>query len=402
MTYTPTSDGSCDTSSSVSQSPTHTYTANGSYTVTLQSGTSLQFQSTATVVVGASGTGTVGATLIATPTSGASPLSVSFSTGRIISGGSYSIDFGDGSTQPLSAGNCINATSDSSCTYGTTHTYASAGTYSVKLIDGNGTAVASLDISVTEGSGSGTQALTNLISPAGSSQTSGTQGSGTGISFSAVDIGSNSGASSSDFTGALSQVTGYGPAQGNIFMNGNGATFFGQESGNNSAVAGFYGSDTLGGQSQGLVASLCQSRPWASSVLSYVIPPSFFDGLCSWRGYQVGQTTSTPQVTLQQQPRPKPQPAATSSAPTQPSVAAQAQIWAVPSAVPLGSRTSIFWNTQGVASCTETSPDGNFTQNSLSGGASTVPLTGATTFTISCLDPSGNPITDFVTVQISD
>jgi hypothetical protein len=109
-------------------------------------------------------------------------------------------------------------------------------------------------------------------------------------------------------------------------------------------------------------------------------------------------------VTLSQQTQTQTvaQPAPTSSAATTTtSTPAQAQIWAVPASVPLGARTSVFWNTQGVTNCTETSPDGSFTENSLSGAAATVPLTGATTFTISCVDPSGNPVTNYVTVEIS-
>ena len=73
----------------------------------------------------------------------------------------------------------------------------------------------------------------------------------------------------------------------------------------------------------------------------------------------------------------------------------------MPATVPLGARTTIFWNTENVTNCTETSPDGSFSQTSLSGGAATVPLTEATTFTISCLDSQQNPATDYVTVSIA-
>jgi hypothetical protein len=76
-------------------------------------------------------------------------------------------------------------------------------------------------------------------------------------------------------------------------------------------------------------------------------------------------------------------------------------IWAVPAAVPLGARTTIFWNTQGVTNCTETSPDGSFNQNSLSGGAATVPITGATTFSISCDAPDGSHVTGYVVVNLA-
>ncbi len=171
----------------------------------------------------------------------------------------------------------------------------------------------------------------------------------------------------------------------------------------NTEVAGFYGGDTFGTtQSQGVIASMCQSRPWASSVVSFVIPSSFFDSLCAWRGYQVGTPApppSTSTVLIQQgvpkqgTPPPPPPPAV--------SVLPEVDIWAVPAKVTLGGRTSIFWNTKGVASCKETSPDGSFNENTLSGGASTVPLSGATTFSISCLTPDGKPVTDYVTVNLA-
>lgn len=208
-------------------------------------------------------------------------------------------------------------------------------------------------------------------------------------------------------------------ASGDIFLTNSGATIYAgaQNVGNNTVVAGFYGSDTFGGQQpQGLVAQMCQSRPWASGFLSSIIAPSFFDGLCSWRGYQVGTPqVSTPVVQIQQS---APQQQTTSQNTTAStstnsntnsntnsgltsSVPPKVSIWASPASVPLATRTSIFWNTQGVTQCKETSPDGNFNQSSLSGGASTVPLTGPTTFTIACLDVNGNPVTGSVTVNLS-
>lgn len=195
---------------------------------------------------------------------------------------------------------------------------------------------------------------------------------------------------------------------GNIFLQGNGVTITANSlnTDNNSVVAGFYGSNTLGGQQpQSLAANLCQNRPWSAGLFGGIIPASFFDGLCTWQGYQVG--TSTPQtapVVEVQQTTPAPavsQPVTTAPATTTSSVPAKVQIWAVPASIPLNTRTSIFWSTQGVTNCTETSPDGSFNQTSLSGGAATVPLESATTFTISCADSSGNPVTGYVTVNLS-
>lgn len=183
-----------------------------------------------------------------------------------------------------------------------------------------------------------------------------------------------------------------------------GATIFARsrDAQSNTEVAGFYGSTISGNnQPQGLAARMCQSRPWSGAVVSFVIPPTFFDSLCASRGYQVGapepvvqQTTaisSVPEVvattTLQQQ----------SISTVEPEV----DIWAVPTDVPLGSRTSIFWNTKGVTSCFVSSPAGNFEERALSGGAATVPLTNETTFTIVCTSANGETIEDSVVVGLS-
>ena len=203
-----------------------------------------------------------------------------------------------------------------------------------------------------------------------------------------------------------------GGMTGNIFLQNNGATIVANSlnPGNNSSVAGFYGSNTFGGaQSQGIAANLCANRPWQGGLLGGIIPASFFDGLCTWQGYQVGSSTpqtvpvvqvqqTTPAPTTTSHPTTPVTPVATT---TTPSVPGKVQIWAVPASVPLNTRTSIFWSTQGVTNCTETSPDGSFNQSSLSGGAATVPILGATTFTISCIDGGGNPVTGYVTVNIS-
>lgn len=196
---------------------------------------------------------------------------------------------------------------------------------------------------------------------------------------------------------------------GNILFNNGGATIYAStiNAANNSAMSGFYGSDNPGMQPQGVVASMCQTRPWASNFLSNFIPSTFFDSLCQWGGYQVGQppapAQTTPQVSLSQQRVSPQQHQATTTAATSttPSVPPQVQIWAVPATVNLGARTSIFWKTQGVTNCTETSPDGSFSQDTLQGAGATVPITAATTYTISCVDPSGNPVTSYVTVNLS-
>ena len=77
----------------------------------------------------------------------------------------------------------------------------------------------------------------------------------------------------------------------------------------------------------------------------------------------------------------------------------EADIWAEPASVRLGTRTYIFWNARGVVSCEERGP--SFEQNSLSGGASTVPISGPTTFVIECLTSASTTVRDSVTVQIA-
>ena len=195
--------------------------------------------------------------------------------------------------------------------------------------------------------------------------------------------------------------------RGDIEVTGAGATIFAssRDAQTNTEVVGFYGADTLGAsQPQGLAARMCQSRPWADSFVSYVIPPTFFDGLCTWRGYPVGAQavinapSPTPIVSVQQTPSAPP---ATTATPVISTIKPEADIWAVPEKVQLGARTSIFWNTKGVSSCTITSADGNFSENTLSGGAATVPITGATIFTVSCLASDGTSVSDTTTVNLA-
>lgn len=168
-------------------------------------------------------------------------------------------------------------------------------------------------------------------------------------------------------------------------------------------VAGFYGTDA-GGQPTSVIATMCQARPWATNFLSFIIPSSFFDSLCQLRGYKVG-TPAAPAPAVSSHPSAEvvthAQATTTAATSTGPYVPPEADIWAVPAAVPLGSRTTVFWNAKGVVSCTETSPDGSFSQSTLSGGAATVPLSGATTYTISCITPSNDHVTNYVTVNLS-
>lgn len=320
--------------------------------------------------------------LSAAPASGDAPLSVSFSTNSL-TGASYTVDPGDGDPAiTLSSGSCVPSTS-TSCSFTGTYTYRTSGDYTASLLDDTGTSVATTPVTVT---------VTGNLSSVNSL-----------LSTPASEV-----ASTSSSTAELAPALPNG-GFGNIVLSGNGATIFGvnQNASSNSEVAGFYGSNTFSGQPQSLAAQLCQSRPWASNIVSAIIPSGFFDGICTWAGYQVGApaVASTPAPTVQlQQSVPASQPTATSTpapAAQTPTGPAQVQIWAVPASVPLDTRTTVFWSAQGVTQCTETSPDGSFSENTLSGGAATVPLTAATTFTISCIDPNGNPVTNYVTVNLS-
>lgn len=215
----------------------------------------------------------------------------------------------------------------------------------------------------------------------------------------------STGAASITETVSQGQVNLQSGTRGDIVITDGGATIYAQarDAQANTEVAGFYGSTNLGSQPQGIISGLCKSRPWGSAIVSFVIPPTFFDSLCSWRGYQVGKPApSSAPVVQKPVAKSAPVPAATTSASAgAAAIQPQVDIWAVPEKVPLGTRTSIFWNTKGVQACSITSPDGSFSEDSLSGGAATVPLSGPTTFTISCLTPTGSPATDYVTVQLT-
>ncbi len=313
------------------------------------------------------------ASIIASPNSGASPLTVVFSTYENGANGAATIDFGDGAKE--AANTCT--TSGGACTAPgqNTHTYTTAGTYTVRLLRHTASAQAN---------------CTSGCIQLGSATVVVSQGASTTAAI---------------FANPAYLIPGL---RGDIQIFSSGGTIIAgsRNQTGNTEVAGFFGSDTFSGQPQGVVASICRARPWATSVLSYVLPANFFDGLCIARGYQVGNPPPAQQPTVtvtqsQSQPAPQQQTTPAASTTTVPSVPAVVRIWSVPASVPLGSRASIFWTSQGVASCLVTSPDGSFSQTTLSGGASTVALTGATTFTISCLSPNGTPVTDYVTVNIA-
>jgi len=77
----------------------------------------------------------------------------------------------------------------------------------------------------------------------------------------------------------------------------------------------------------------------------------------------------------------------------------QVAIWAEPSSVRLGSRTTIYWNTRDIDTCTVIGPD--FSQAGAYGGAGTVVIGKTETFTAVCQAPDGSEITEEVNVSIA-
>lgn len=194
--------------------------------------------------------------------------------------------------------------------------------------------------------------------------------------------------------------TGLSPGlTGDVRLGSAGATIIANLREGLSEVAGFFGGSTIGSsQSLSVLGKLCSTRPWAGGVISNLIPSSFFDGLCLWRGYSgstpapATQTTQTTRATTQSQPAAMP----TS---VQGAVNAKVDIWAEPASVRLGTRAYIFWNATGVVSCVASGP--SFSQKTLSGGASTVPISGPSTFKIDCLTSASTTVSDTTTVNIA-
>jgi PKD repeat protein len=119
----------------------HTYQNAGTFTATLSRSPAcapnvictavIQLVSTLSVTVN-SGT-TNQPTLSASPASGTAPLAVTFGASGLPSGGSYSVNFGDGTAAQLVVGGCTNSYPNPSCFYQAQHTYQNAGTYTAKI-----------------------------------------------------------------------------------------------------------------------------------------------------------------------------------------------------------------------------------------------------------------------------
>lgn len=250
-----------------------------------------------------------------------------------------------------------------------------------------------------------------LAALGGDSGVSGALNTGTGVSISDLIAGGQT--NQPQQTQVLqpgSTLTGNQTGQlkdslsGDVKLGLAGATIFANLRQGLTEVAGFFGGSTFGaGGSQSALSRLCSARPWAASnFLGKLTPDTFFDALCKRAGYQVGQvqqtgggggTQTTTSFTTSQQ---APVPVATT---TGPYIPPEADIRAEPASVRLGSRTYIFWRSQGVSSCEVRGP--SFTQDTLQGAGATVPITGPTIYAITCTAPDGTRVQDSVTVNLA-
>lgn len=141
----------------------HTYTRNGTFTVTLRSGTQ---QTSATVTVSGGTNLPTGDTFQVSKTSGDAPLTVNFSgtinTASACNVAAYVLQFGDGDSASLPVSGC------SPSTYNVSHTYQNTGNFLARLRRDGGD-VGNYNIAVT-GSGSGSGGSYGsyfAVSPAG-------------------------------------------------------------------------------------------------------------------------------------------------------------------------------------------------------------------------------------------
>jgi hypothetical protein len=389
--------------------------------------------------------------LVAIPMAGRAPLAVTFGYNNGPAGCGTPplvMDFGDGFTEnlPTHSGNTCTAIEES-----ISHTFERDGSYIVRMKNAETQAVKG-GVTITVGivnTATSTSPVPDSIVVPGAGENTNVELTKTGV----PTVGRNTNISNTLFTTPFSNLNNTGSltggtntggsvstggstgaalnvntpqsivqsiiqknvapgAYGDVKVLENGTTIVAGVRNGNSEVAGFFGlsgKNTSGGIST--VQRLCTARPWATNFLGKLIPPSFFDSLCTWRGYTVGAPAATAPVakttTKTVTPvAPKTNTKSTSTRPvatSTPSAAVQTKvdIWASPATVPLGARTSVFWNSQAVKSCVITAPDGGFSHNTPQGGASTVPLTTSTTFTISCIGLDDKPYTDNVTVLIA-
>lgn len=128
----------------------HTYQMGGTYQITLSSGA---HRTSAVVNVSGAETPSASDSISANPTSGAAPLSVTFSgtinSSRSCDGGTYTLLYGDGQSTalPYPADGC------QAFSYSVNHQYAAAGTFTARLFKGTQTTTASAGVDITVSGG---------------------------------------------------------------------------------------------------------------------------------------------------------------------------------------------------------------------------------------------------------
>src|SRR3989344_90122 len=342
---------------------TYSYRTAGSYTAAITDQSTGQVLQSVPVTV--TGTTTpdddmTNATLTVVPASGSAPLKVTFTitdTSTACPRSEIALSAGDGSA-PVTAlpatVTCIGITPAV-----LNYTYRNAGTFTAFIGNAsNKQVLKGVVITVTPGNANTTQPplTAPLTTPTAST---------VNVSSSLLNL-ANSGN-----TAVAAPRTVQSGTWGDIQANASGVTITAgaHDKDGRTGVGGFYGYDAVPGiQPQDLAKQMCAARPWGNSSATAIIPPSFYDSICTARGYKVGvaapassagtgaasKSSAPPSATK------TPSKTATSTGPKGPTavtVPPKVYITAVPSSVKLGSRTSIFWNAVGVKACLITSPD---------------------------------------------
>ena len=389
---------------------TYTYTKAGTYKAEIANMNTRQVLQSVTVTVGVATapTDTTNATLTVAPESGAAPLNVKFTITDISAScprSEIALSAGDGSA-PVTAlpatVTCIGITPAV-----LNYTYRNAGTFTAAIGNPSTQKIfQGVVVTVTPGNANTTPPplTAPLTTPTAST---------VNVSSSLLNLTNSAG--NVPVLPRTATITVQSGTWGDIEANASGVTITAgaHDKDGRTGVGGFYGYDTVSGvQPLDLARQMCAARPWTRSSATTIIPPSFYDSICTARGYKTSTAlpatsagtgagtskSSAPASTA----KPPTKTATTSPAkPVAPAVPPKVYITAVPSSVKLGSRTSIFWNAVGVKSCLITSPDGSFGGNTLYGAASTVALTGETVFSIVCIKPDDSQISNFVKVKLA-
>jgi hypothetical protein len=192
---------------------------------------------------------------------------------------------------------------------------------------------------------------------------------------------------------------------GDVRLQGNQATLLvsNRDSAKNTQKSGLYGFAVRPGiTAETMYKSYCGMRIWSRGFLSILIPPTYFDSLCTSHGYALNARVAISAGDAAPKAAPLARVASTTAVkPPPPEYLGQlrADIWASPPSVTAGNRSTVFWDAHGALSCSLTSSDRSFTGSSLSGHAPTQALTKNTTFTINCLSATST-VTNQVVVTV--